>query len=242
MKRILLIDDDPGVIATTGRILQHAGYDVHKAATAEMGQDMLRKGDFELVITDIHMPGKGGLELLRTRELDKPQVPVILITGRPSVATAVDALRLAAIDYLIKPLQPEELIERVSQAIEKGQARRVVSDAHQRASQITKLLGALESALDTSGPGGPNAVGEQAGRDGAPLDPLSNLTSEEITNLSRREREVLQKLVDGLSTTDAARALFVSPHTLRNHLKSIYRKLGVHSRVELMRRLLGAPR
>lgn len=242
MKRILLIDDDPGVIATTGRILQHAGYDVQKASTAEMGQDLLRKGDFDLVITDIHMPGKGGLELLRTRETDKPQVPVILITGRPSVATAVDALRLAAIDYLIKPLQPEELIERVGQAIEKGQARRVVSDAHQRASQITKLLGALESALDSSGPGGAGTLLEPAAREGGSVDPLSNLTNEEITNLSRREREVLQKLVDGLSTTDAARALFVSPHTLRNHLKSIYRKLGVHSRVELMRRLLGAPR
>ncbi|MDH5490726.1 MAG: response regulator transcription factor [Myxococcales bacterium] len=237
--RILLVDDDAGVLGTTGRVLERAGYDVEGARSVAEARHLLESERFDLLITDIHMPGEDGIALLRTREEHRPKVPVIVITGQPSVGTAVEALRHAAIDYLVKPLNPEELIERAGIAVEKGRARRVVTDAQERAGEISKLLGALQAVLDEPG-ASVSTLDALQSHGGASRDPMSNLSPSERSQLSRREREVVQRLADGLSTSEAAKALFVSPHTLRNHLKSIYRKLGVHSRVELMRKVLGA--
>ena len=72
---------------------------------------------------------------------------------------------------------------------------------------------------------------------GAPRDPLAALTADQRASLSPRETEVLLVLATGASTRELSAQLFISEHTVRNHLKAIYRKLGVHSRTELFSKL-----
>jgi nitrogen regulation protein NR(I) len=118
MSQILVVDDDPNVLSAFEQLLTGQGYEVRQAQHGQEALDLLRGGRSDLVIMDIRMPGLSGLETLQgIKEID-PRLPVIIITGHGTMETAVQAMKLGAVDYHVKPLNPEELLESIAGALE----------------------------------------------------------------------------------------------------------------------------
>jgi len=117
--RILIVDDEAGMRDMLSILLRKEGYGVAVADRAEKAIEMASKGEFDLVMSDISMPGKSGIEVLRQTKAASPDTPVILITAYASTESAVEALKLGAYDYLIKPFDVEELKNIVRNALEK---------------------------------------------------------------------------------------------------------------------------
>jgi DNA-binding NarL/FixJ family response regulator len=224
---VLLVDDDRSLLSAAAGVLRHHGFDVecHEEAASAVGA--LDRRRFDLVLTDLHLPGATGLELLRQVHARGLDTSVIVITGEPTVASAIEAIRLAALDYVLKPFDPEDLAARVRRGVEKSRARRRVTEAQHRARDVLETLEAIQAVLDLPGCSAPRRP------------TMQGLTAEERSSLSQRELEVLQRLVEGESPKEVAAALFLSQHTVRNHLRSIYAKLGVHSQLELLRKVVG---
>ena len=107
-KRVLLIDDEARVRASLKMVLEPS-YDILEAADAPEGLTVFRKGEPDLVLLDVMLPGTDGLAVLQTLRSETKMVPVIMLTGTKSVKTAVDAMKLGAADYLSKPFDVEEL-------------------------------------------------------------------------------------------------------------------------------------
>jgi CheY-like chemotaxis protein/glycine cleavage system H lipoate-binding protein len=120
--RILVIDDEEIVHASIRRILRRQGHTVDAVLSAREGLHKLYEDDHDLVITDLMMPEMNGIELLEQMKKDGLRVPVLMVTGYPTISTAVKALRLGAVDYLAKPFTRQELIGPVNRAL-----RRVAS-------------------------------------------------------------------------------------------------------------------
>jgi two-component system response regulator PilR (NtrC family) len=117
--RILIVDDEAGMRDMLSILLRKEGYGVTVADRAEKAIEMAARGEFDLVMSDISMPGKSGIEVLRQTKAASPDTPVILITAYASTESAVEALKLGAYDYLIKPFDVEELKNVVRNALEK---------------------------------------------------------------------------------------------------------------------------
>ncbi|HEY8967277.1 MAG TPA: sigma-54 dependent transcriptional regulator, partial [Candidatus Methylacidiphilales bacterium] len=120
---ILLVEDDPDFAASVTRVLRAAGYDVSAAGSVGEAQAALRKGDPDIVLSDIHLPDGTGLDLLKAVLDRDPLRPVVLMTASGSVDTAVEATLNGAFDYLLKPLERTQLLE----AVEKAGAARAMS-------------------------------------------------------------------------------------------------------------------
>lgn len=118
---ILIIDDESSIRKTLARILQQAGFEVTTAESAEQGLNYLRTTQFDLILTDLRMPGMHGMDALKVIHTEHPTLPVILFTAQPDVNSAVEALRQGATDYLLKPIKPEAIIERARSILAKQQ-------------------------------------------------------------------------------------------------------------------------
>jgi len=117
---ILIVDDEPVVRDMFEFLLANSGYQVNLAANAEEALESLENFDYNLLIVDKNLPGLSGLELMqRVREL-RPQAEFIVITGYASYQSAVEALRLGALDYLEKPFEDIDLVRRkIDRAVER---------------------------------------------------------------------------------------------------------------------------
>jgi DNA-binding NtrC family response regulator len=118
-KLVLVVDDDVSVRRVMKMQLEEAGYDVVLAADAEEAGAIIDDRRPKLVITDLRMPGCGGLELLRRIREDHLDTTVIMITAFGSVETAVEAMRAGAYDYVTKPIDYEALVRVVDRAMER---------------------------------------------------------------------------------------------------------------------------
>ncbi|MEJ2282982.1 MAG: sigma 54-interacting transcriptional regulator [Desulfobacterales bacterium] len=114
---ILVVDDEESIRYTFDAFLSEEGYTVFSAADCEEGIALLREKDFDLVFADIILPGKTGIDLLKAAREIVPSVPVIIITGAPSVDTASESLRIGAFDYIVKPIRQESLLRSVNVAL-----------------------------------------------------------------------------------------------------------------------------
>ncbi len=236
--RVLIADDETMVSKPLAKLLSQRGYDVTCVETGWEAAQAIATGQFDLLVTDILMPGNQTLDVLRGPEVRASRIPVIVITGHPTVETAVGALRLSVVDYFVKPIHPEAFLDGVERAIVRGRALHTVGDLEQRVSHVSALLESMRSTLDAAG--SPLLGNEQrpAQRAGDEAAIWARLASADFALLSRREREVLALIARGSSTHDAATALGITISTVRNHLKSVYRKLGVTSQVALVRKVL----
>mgnify|MGYP001051190897 CR=1 FL=1 len=120
-KRILVVDDEITVCKSIRQAVVSEDYDVD---TALSGEEALKKDSekaYDLVITDLMMPGISGLDLLKTLKEERPGVSVIMVTGYPTIKTAVQSVKLGAFDYLPKPFTPAELRGLVSRAFKKAE-------------------------------------------------------------------------------------------------------------------------
>ena len=147
---VLLVDDEPAQRDACARILGGAGYAVCLAGSGEEALDRLAERAFDVVATDIGLPGLDGLGVLRAvRDID-PDLPVLLITGAPSVQTATMAVQSRAVGYLAKPFEPPELLAEVERAIEAGQVARLqrkLLAAHAGADEFLHDLAGTERAF-----------------------------------------------------------------------------------------------
>ena len=110
MGRVLVVDDEDGLRAFLAEALTTAGHDVTTAASGDEALRRLAGQAFELVITDLRMPGTDGMAVVRRVRAEQPETEVIVLTAHGTVETAVEAMKLGAFDYLQKPLgSPAEL-------------------------------------------------------------------------------------------------------------------------------------
>jgi len=126
MSRILVIDDDPGVRESMERMLQVAGYSVQSAATGEEGFDLARGGVFDVILSDMRMPGMSGLDVLRKLRDVRVDAAFIIMTGFGTVDSAVESMKLGAVDFVQKPFFRDELLMRVRSAADRRQLARQV--------------------------------------------------------------------------------------------------------------------
>jgi DNA-binding NtrC family response regulator len=122
-KRILVVEDEANLLRVLELGLEGAGYAVERASRAEQALSVVERGEVDLVVTDMKLPGMGGLELLRrVRDLDS-FLPVIIMTAYGTVETAVEAMKAGASDYLLKPFPLEELAITIDKALELRELR-----------------------------------------------------------------------------------------------------------------------
>jgi two-component system response regulator HydG len=115
--RILIADDEPLFLRTTAELLRKAGYECSCAADGDAALQALAREPFDLVISDLNMPGNLKLELLREGRRQWPEIPLIIVTGAPSLPTAIESVRLGIADYLLKPVKFDDLHSSVKRAL-----------------------------------------------------------------------------------------------------------------------------
>lgn len=304
--RILLADDERVFLRSTATLLRQEGYECDCAPDGSAALELLRAGGYDLVITDLKMPGNLDLEVLQEAARHAVEVPVIVVTAYPSVGTALAALRLPVIDYLVKPFDFNQLLAAVRQGIALAYSSRAVQQLQQRlqdwqqdtqnlqqalhtnqrnaapameaffslaVSNLIECVSKLRPLADvlapeplqanatqessparteerTSPPGGDSMrdfgkwkntllkISAILQESGAPLNTaVPSCWTEafgEDSLLSSKEQLILHRVLAGQRVSAIARALSLSHHTVRNHLKSIFRKLNVHSQNELI--------
>jgi len=116
--KILLVDDEEEFVTTLAERLELRGLQARVALNGEAALKMIEADTPQIVILDVLMPGIGGFEVLRRIKAQHLQLPVILLTGRGSEKEGVKGMQLGAFDYLMKPLNIEELIKKMQEAIE----------------------------------------------------------------------------------------------------------------------------
>lgn len=116
-KRIMLVDNEEGLCRMMEAVLADHGYSVRSYTYSPEAVADFQHGDWDLVVTDIKMPGLDGLEVLERIKAKSPGVPVIMITAFATVEMSIQALRKGAYDMLTKPFEPEELLYRVKNAL-----------------------------------------------------------------------------------------------------------------------------
>lgn len=114
--RVLLVDDEEEFVSALSERLMLRGIEVDSALNGEEALASLKEKEFEVVILDVMMPGLGGLEVLRQIKSTHPNTQVILLTGHGSTREGIEGMRLGAFDYLIKPVDIEEMLEKMKEA------------------------------------------------------------------------------------------------------------------------------
>jgi EAL domain-containing protein (putative c-di-GMP-specific phosphodiesterase class I) len=155
-RSILIVDDDAALARSVQKTLERAGFEVSVVDSGDAAVETIMARAFDVILTDIQMPRMGGLELLgfvRAYDLD---VPVILMTGAPTVETAMEAITLGALQYLAKPVPNDVLVKAVERASKlhrmaqmKREALRLAGANDTAAGDLAGLRGRLDSALST---------------------------------------------------------------------------------------------
>jgi two-component system OmpR family response regulator len=118
--RVLVVDDEDDFRNTLIKRLETRKVPVTGAAGGDEALALLKDQDFDVVVLDVKMPGKDGIETLQEMKKLKPQTQIILLTGHASVEAGIQGMRLGAFDYIIKPVPLDELLEKLQQAFERG--------------------------------------------------------------------------------------------------------------------------
>ena len=114
--RVLLVDDEEEFVSALSERLMLRGIEVDSALNGEEALALMVEKVFEVVILDVMMPGLGGLEVLKQIKSTHPNSQVILLTGHGSTREGIEGMRLGAFDYLIKPVDIEEMLEKMKEA------------------------------------------------------------------------------------------------------------------------------
>jgi DNA-binding NarL/FixJ family response regulator len=203
--RALIVDDHPVTregLRTALELSDDVVVVVGEAANGEEAVDRARALSPDVVFMDVRMPGMDGIEATRRIRQAAPDTKVILITVDESRGAISDAIKAGVSGYLLKDASADALVDAARNAVE-GNA--VIHP------QLTKTF-IEEVRMSDSGSSGQGAPG--------------------TTPLSKREREILQKVADGSTTKQVASELGISPHTVKTHLERIFEKLGANDRAQ----------
>ena len=212
-ERILVVDDHPLTRDALASLLTQGGFDVvGEAADGREALELARDLQPDLVLLDLSMPDLDGLAALPRLRAVAPGCEVVVLTASGTEENLLAAIRAGAAGYLLKSEPPERIV-----AFLRGVAN---GEAALSGEIARRLLDQLRSGGRLGG-GVPHGISDA---------------------LSAREVEVLLLLDDHLSTDDIAKRLFISEHTVRSHVKSMLRKLGVSSRRDALEQLALARR
>jgi DNA-binding NtrC family response regulator len=114
--KLMLVDDEERFTATTRKLLEKKGFEVETAGSGGEALERLRSHPVHVVILDVKMPGMDGVATLREIKRQFPMIEVIMLTGHATVESAVEGLKSGAVDYLMKPADLEEIIEKATEA------------------------------------------------------------------------------------------------------------------------------
>jgi DNA-binding NarL/FixJ family response regulator len=207
-ERILLVDDHPLTRSALAGLLKQHGFEVvGEASDGEEAIEAAARLEPDLILLDLSMPGLDGLGALPRLREAAPQCEVVVLTASGTEENLLGAIRGGAAGYLLKSEPPERIVDFL-RGVAQGEAA---------------LSGAVARRLLEQ-------VREGGGRSSGVPDSIA-------TVLSARELEVLLLLDDHLATDEIAKRLFISEHTVRSHVKSLLRKLGVSSRREALEAL-----
>ena len=182
--RVVFVDDEPKVCAIVHKTLTRAGADVQCFSCAEDCLKHLATAWCDLLISDVRMPGRDGMELLAEVKEWLPWVPVLIVTGYADVPLAVRAVKAGAADFVEKPLDRDTFLQTVERLIE----------------QNARPAAFLEGSL------------------------------------TRTERRILYRILEGENNREMAAALHRSPRTIEVHRRHVMQKLGAANIIELLQR------
>lgn len=137
---VLVVDDEPVVRSFLVRVLEQAGYAAQAATNGREALQRLDESPFDALLTDIKMDQLDGVQLLAQVRARHPDMVVILLTGHATVQSAVEALRLGAHDYLLKPAKNEDVLSAVASGLEARARARRAAQLEQAASEISRIL------------------------------------------------------------------------------------------------------
>src|SRR5688572_18660610 len=118
---VLIVDDEEPLRLSLSLILQKENYHVTTAGNVEEALDCLQRQEYDLMFLDLNMPGRSGIELLLKVHNRFPHLPVLILTAHAALESAIQAVRLGARDYLIKPVEPVLILTRVAEILAEGE-------------------------------------------------------------------------------------------------------------------------
>jgi len=145
--KVLFADDDEPFRRGVGHCLVRAGFECELAGSAAEALERLRTQEFDVLLSDINMPGNTALELIENLPASSAGMPVILLTGDPSVATAMRSVRLRVTAYLTKPPDMDELCRLLHTAVAERRNARALNDSRQRLQDWSREIGQLQQLL-----------------------------------------------------------------------------------------------
>ena len=141
--RVLLVDDEKEFVEALSERLTVRGYDVTTSLSGEDAVESVTRFNFDAVILDVSMPGMSGVEALRQIKRIKPLTEVIMLTGHATVDTAIEGMKLGALDYLIKPCETEDLLAKIDMA----HRRKAEHEDRIRAAKVQDIVASPRSVL-----------------------------------------------------------------------------------------------
>ncbi len=141
--RVLIVDDEEEFVEALSERLTMRDYDVTASLSGEEAIQKLIEYNFDVVILDVSMPGMSGIDALREIKRIKPLTEVIMLTGQAAVKTAIDGMKLGALDYLFKPCETEDLIAKINMA----QKRKAEQEERIRDAKVKDIISSPMSVL-----------------------------------------------------------------------------------------------
>ncbi|OQX23976.1 MAG: Fis family transcriptional regulator [Desulfobacteraceae bacterium IS3] len=124
MSRILIIDDDDALRKSFHKLLTEEGYEAESAASGEAGLKIIRQSMPDLVIADMQLPGMNGFEIFKAIHAIEPRLPVIIMTAYGTTESAIEATKMGAFDYILKPFEIPDMLSVIGQSLEAGRFMR----------------------------------------------------------------------------------------------------------------------
>lgn len=217
--RVAIVEDNPDYRSSLETFLSHArGFEVAAVfGSAESLLDRARSGDrgssWQLVLMDIELPGKSGIEATRELREILPDVPIVMLTAFEDPRVVLEAISAGASGYVTKKSTAKQLTEQLRAVVEGG--------APLSPAVASTVIGLVRKLNLRAGGESPRAA-----------------TSPSRLNLTDREQDVLRCLVQGLTYNETGAELGISEGTVRTHVRSVYSKLQVHSVAQAIRKAM----
>ncbi len=156
---ILIVDDEPNLRQSLSMILQRNGYQVTTAGNAAEALKYLEAGEFHLALLDIKMPDMDGITLLERIRSKYRSMPIFILTAHATLETAIQAVHCGANDYLLKPIEVDVILERVSGALQQHRLplrrREITSQLHELLSELHRMENPAVAAAESAAPSAP---------------------------------------------------------------------------------------
>ncbi len=216
---VVIVEDEWAVAKDLQQSLQRAGFSVlGLAGSGSEALEQIERHNPSLVIMDIGLSGDLDGVQVAARIASGRDIPIVYVTGHGDAETLDRVASTNVMGYVLKPFNDRQLHCVATLAIRKAAARSRLARDSQRSQAMEAGLQNIATVLREIG-----------------VEPTASWQSDpDVATLTRRERDIMTRLVNNARVPTIAQAVSLSPHTVRNHLKNIYRKLDVHSQSELI--------